>query len=50
MGDEDMFLKRVENTLLDLVILGGIVGIERVFHLGPQAVRALESRRIRPGP
>lgn len=31
LGDEDMFLKRIEGTLLDQVELGGIVGIQRVF-------------------
>ena len=31
MGDEDMFLKRIESTLLDQVELGGITGIQRVF-------------------
>lgn len=31
LGDEDMFLKRIENTLLDQVELGGINGIQRVF-------------------
>ena len=31
LGDEDMFLKRIEGTLLDQVELGGIKGIQRVF-------------------
>lgn len=31
LGDEDMFLKRIEGTLLDQVELGGITGIVRVF-------------------
>ncbi|KIR29043.1 DNA-directed RNA polymerase II subunit RPB1 [Cryptococcus deuterogattii LA55] len=31
LGDEDMFLKRIEGTLLDQVELGGITGITRVF-------------------
>ena len=31
LGDEDMFLKRIEGTLLDQVELGGITGIQRVF-------------------
>lgn len=31
LGDEDMFLKRIEGTLLDQVELGGIPGIKRVF-------------------
>ena len=31
MGDEDMFLRRIEATLLDQVELGGIKGIQRVF-------------------
>mgnify|MGYP002718862558 CR=1 FL=1 len=31
MGDEDMFLKRIEGTLLDQVVLGGIPNISRVF-------------------
>ncbi|EKD04138.1 DNA-directed RNA polymerase ii largest subunit [Trichosporon asahii var. asahii CBS 8904] len=31
LGDEDMFLKRIELTLLDGVELGGIPGITRVF-------------------
>lgn len=31
LGDEDMFLKRIEGTLLDAVVLSGIKGIERVF-------------------
>jgi len=31
LGDEDMFLKRIEGTLLDQVELGGITGISRVF-------------------
>ncbi|ORY35600.1 putative DNA-directed RNA polymerase II largest subunit [Naematelia encephala] len=31
LGDEDMFLKRIEATLLDEVVLGGVKGIERVF-------------------
>lgn len=31
MGDEDMFLKRIEGTILDGVVLGGIKGITRVF-------------------
>ncbi|BEI98573.1 hypothetical protein CcaverHIS631_0308720 [Cutaneotrichosporon cavernicola] len=31
LGDEDMFLKRIEGTLLDQVELGGIPGIRRVF-------------------
>lgn len=31
LGDEDMFLKRIEGTLLDQVELGGIPGISRVF-------------------
>jgi DNA-directed RNA polymerase II subunit RPB1 len=31
LGDEDMFLKRIEGTLLDQVELGGIPGITRVF-------------------
>jgi len=30
-GDEDMFLKRIEGTILDQVVLGGIPGIQRVF-------------------
>ncbi|KAK4688584.1 DNA-directed RNA polymerase II subunit RPB1, partial [Tremellales sp. Uapishka_1] len=31
IGDEDMFLKRIEGTLLDQVELGGIPRIQRVF-------------------
>ncbi|TYJ52234.1 hypothetical protein B9479_007165 [Cryptococcus floricola] len=31
LGDEDMFLKRIEGTLLDQVELGGVTGIIRVF-------------------
>lgn len=31
LGDEDMFLKRVEETLLDKVELGGIPGIQRTY-------------------
>ncbi|RSH86485.1 DNA-directed RNA polymerase II subunit rpb1 [Apiotrichum porosum] len=31
LGDEDMFLKRIEGTLLDQVELGGVPNITRVF-------------------
>jgi DNA-directed RNA polymerase II subunit RPB1 len=31
LGDQDMFLKRLEGILLDNVVLSGIKGIERVF-------------------